>query len=52
MGVPGPLLDVVERQVLGKQVRDHEDPERVGLEDRRQPVGLESALKHLLPGET
>ena len=37
VGVPGQVLDVLQRYVLAQQVRDHQDPERVGREDLRQP---------------
>ncbi len=51
VGVTGQVLDVLKRHVLGKQVRDHQDPERVGREDLRQPGRLEPALEHQLDGE-
>ena len=37
VGVSGRVLDFLERHVLAEQVRDHQDPERVGGEDLRQP---------------
>ena len=33
MGVTGQVLDVLERNVLAEQIRDHQDAERVGRED-------------------
>ena len=37
MGMAGQVLDVLERHVLGQQVRDHQDAERVRRENLRQP---------------
>ena len=51
MGVPGQVLDVLERHVLGKQIRDHQDAKRVGRKDLRQPGGLQPPLEHQLYGQ-
>ena len=44
VGVPGQVLDVLERHILAQQVRDHQDAERVGREDLRQAGGLQPPL--------
>ena len=51
MGVPSQILDILERHVLGQQVRDDQDPERVWRENLREAAGLEPALEHHLHGE-
>ena len=46
MGVAGQILDVLQRHVLTQQVRDHQDPERVGREDLRQSGRRQAPLVH------
>ena len=51
MGVTGQVLDVLQRHVLAQQIPDHQDAERVGRENLRQPGGPQSPLEHQLLGE-
>ena len=44
VGVTGQVLDVLQRHVLAQQIRDHQDPERVGREDLRQPGRLAAGV--------
>ena len=44
VGVPGQVLDVLQRHVLAQQIRDHQDAEGVGREDLREPGGREAPV--------
>lgn len=46
--MPGQVLDVLQRHVLGKQIRDDQDPERVGEENLRQAGRTQPSLEYPL----
>ena len=49
VGVPGKVLEILERYFLARQVRDHQDPEGVGREDLRQRHRANPGLEARVP---
>lgn len=44
------LLNVLMQHVLGEEIRDHQEPERVRRENLRRAGGLQTPLEHPLDG--